>query len=252
MILRRERVGTHMSVYEYALGQEGNRPVETGHNTHILKIHLSLSPALSEVSTIQPPSTGWRPVRRPLLTRERLIAQRRAMRWKAFDEMLIKPFLNSQDEVTYQAKVRQMSKSVTGSGDLKISSFGTKFLQILLNEMERKWLSSCLILSSGKCADQVTKGHHTQNTYMRGVEHVLWDILHEEYDVDGCLAILAHLGETRYTYGQVKVRSKRSNSKFSIWTNKDIILMQKVPEIPWCHLFFCTWIRTSKNCVWLH
>ena len=43
----------------------------------------------------------------------------------------------------------------------------------------------------------VTKGHHTYVKH-RDVAHVLWVILHVEYNNNGVIAILAHLGEPGY------------------------------------------------------
>ena len=45
---------------------------------------------------------------------------------------------------------------------------------------------------------QVKKGHHTQNTYIKGVAHLLRDILHVKYVGDYIILIRAHLGESRY------------------------------------------------------
>ena len=35
-------------------------------------------------------------------------------------------------------------------------------------------------------------------THIRGVAYVLWDILHVEYNGNGVLAILVHLGKPSY------------------------------------------------------
>ena len=88
--------------------------------------------------------------------------------------------------------------------------------------------------------------------------HVLWDILHVEYNGDGLLAIWVHLGEP-----SCKVRS-RSCQKFKILKclilkNKDMFLMQNVPRNPMVPLFLCTWSLTppppkkkSRLIVWRH
>ena len=56
----------------------------------------------------------------------------------------------------------------------------------------------------------------------------------------------------------VSLARSRSCQKFQILKclilkSKDLFLMQNVPGIQWCHLFFfCTWSRTPKNHVLLH
>ena len=127
----------------------------------------------------------------------------------------------------------------------KLSVLGQNLLRVLLNYRERHWLSKCLILSSVQGQDQVTKGHHTKNTNIRGVAHVLSAILHVEYNGDVLLAIRVHLGEPSY-----KVRS-RSCQKFQILKclilkTEDLFLMQNDPRIALVPFIFCTLSRTPK------
>ena len=76
--------------------------------------------------------------------------------------------------------------------------------------------------------------------------HVLWAILHVEYNGDGVLANGVHLGEPSY-----KVRS-RSCQKCQILTclileNKDLFLMQNVPRNPMVPFFSVRGLEPPKN-----
>ena len=178
-----------------------------------------------------------RGVKRPhVITRERMAAERRPMRRsKALDETILKHPLNFPNEVTCQVKVRSNVKigafRLRAVDTSKLSVLGQNVLRVLLKYRARHWLSKCLILSSVQGQDQVIKGHHTLYTNIRGVAHVLWAILHVEYNRDGLLAIWVHLGGPSY-----KVRS-RSCQKFQILKclilkNKDLFLRQNDPRIP--------------------
>ena len=71
------------------------------------------------------------------------------------------------------------------------------------------------MLSSVQGQDQVkimSQKITTLKTHIRDVAHLLWAILHVEYDGDGILSIRAHLCESRIQIqGQIKVKSKRPN-----------------------------------------
>ena len=141
-----------------------------------------------------------------------------------------------------RVRLRSGESSKSGSFRLravetsKVAVFGQNFLQILQILIELMFdtkFESRLRLGQV----QVTKGHHTQNTYIRRVTHLLPVILHVEYDGDSLLAIRAHLGESRYmvrsTSGQ-----KGQILKCLILENKDMFLLQNDPRNPMAPFVF--------------
>ena len=90
-------------------------------------------------------------------------------------------------------------------------------------------------------ASVLTRSNRKRSPYskhIRDVEHVLWAILHVDYDGDRLLAIRAHLGESRSRSGQIL--------KSSISENKDMVPMQNVPRNQMVPFFFCTLARPPK------
>ena len=96
-------------------------------------------PALTAVSSYLPSAGGVQP---PVLTRERLIVERRAMRHsKTLNGTLLKPSINFLSKVTYQVNV--WSKAKVGDfrftvDTSKLEVLGQNFLEIQLNHRGRK------------------------------------------------------------------------------------------------------------------
>ena len=67
--------------------------------------------------------------------------------------------------------------------------------------------------------------------------HVFWAILHVEYNGDGLLAILVHLGEPS---NKVRSRScpKMPNFEMFYFENIDLFLVQNVPRNPMVPFIF--------------
>ena len=146
---------------------------------------------------IQPPSIGWGASDAPCLTREWLTAARRATRRsKGLYETVLRCPLNFQNEVTCQVKVRSKVKiggfQVTERRGLKISSFEP----ILSPNTPKSWKKELIeLLFDNKLRSKLISGQirvtkvTILKTHIRGVVHLLWTILHVEYDVDGLITI---------------------------------------------------------------